>query len=484
MEPKEYTADDMYGLLCKAIRAEHLRDKVPEAERSRLSVDYQMRVTSHVRAKTGHNTLPSYHGNGASEDDKRALYKVLIGAVMKRDFSGLAGGVSAGQVDVEAEDKEGADPRRERPAPGGKRERSVEVTPAVEEVKGDSTPDLARMIAAAIAPFVQSRPAPEPTVNEDAVRAIVAEIMDSRGTELAERLDGMFSTFKESFTAPPRQVIEVRESGGAVREVKGAAHRQLPQVVAWVQAGVPVWLWGQAGAGKTFLFYQIAEVLRLTPTVISVDPTMTVGKLLGYRNLANGEFVEGFLYRAFRDGGLVGVDEVDTGDPGILATLNALIANDRYLFPNGETVARHPDFRMVAGANSKGTGATAGYVARNRLDAATLDRFAVIELVYDTDLEFTLATGEPVAVPSSAPWQGVAGPLASVALVRWVEWVQRVRARVGTSVLISPRASILGCRALRVGVPAGEVAEALVFRFCSPDTKQSILGSVGGVTNE
>ncbi len=204
-----------------------------------------------------------------------------------------------------------------------------------------------------------------------------------------------------------------------------------------------------------------------------------IGKLLGFRSLADGSFVPGFLLAPFRDGGVVMLDEIDTGDPGVLASLNALLANGHYLFPDGVEVARHPNFRVIAGANTKGVGAVAGYTARNRIDAATLDRFAVIELLPDAGLELALVCG---GKNESQPWT-CAGPLAAEkaegACRSWVRWVQKVRASAGASVLISPRASLLGAAALRAGIPVAEVAEALVFKLVSPDTRRNLLAVCG-----
>ena len=58
-------------------------------------------------------------------------------------------------------------------------------------------------------------------------------------------------------------------------------------------------------------------------------------------------------------------------------------------FPH-ETIDRHPDFKMVAAANTWGKGASLEHVGRNALDASTLDRFDNIYVDYDTDLESAL----------------------------------------------------------------------------------------------
>lgn len=311
-----------------------------------------------------------------------------------------------------------------------------------------------------------------------------ARVKELAGEVFADQADTITSNVSEMIEAALKRVTDAKPAATRLEIVHPdkvidlgtePVHCQFPQILTWLSGNVPVWLWGKAGGGKTHLGRQLAKALDLPATIVSIDPTMTVGKLLGYRNLATGEFIEGFLIKPYRDGGLLMLDEIDTGDPGILACLNALLANGHYLFPNGETVERHPKFRVIAGANTRGAGATAGYTARQKLDAATLNRFAIIELTYDERLEELLALGSSELVAPN--WSKATNDEATCK--RWVTWVRKVRATVGSSVLISPRASYLGVAAIRAGVKVSEVAEALVFGLVTDDTKRNINSSCG-----
>lgn len=51
----------------------------------------------------------------------------------------------------------------------------------------------------------------------------------------------------------------------------------------------------------------------------------------------------------------------------------------------------HPDFRVVAAGNTIGQGASIEYVGRTQLDAASLDRFAVVDVDYDRTIEMSCA---------------------------------------------------------------------------------------------
>jgi hypothetical protein len=61
---------------------------------------------------------------------------------------------------------------------------------------------------------------------------------------------------------------------------------------------------------------------------------------------------------------------------------------------------------VCAAANTYGTGADALYVGRNQLDAATLDRFYVVEMDYDRKLEAKLAPEEVVHLGMAAAREG------------------------------------------------------------------------------
>lgn len=364
--------------------------------------------------------------------------------------------------------------KRQHPALVGTTWRGIYKPDLVELLEGRTTAEA--LLAKAGRPAPIQTAAPQPDSLADAIAAALAGRV--QGAIDADAVQAMIDASIEDVMAnlqpgqPAVNAVVLPELGSDPRPVPGLAHRQFMQVLTWCRADIPIWLWGAPGAGKTHLARQIAAALGLDAHVMSIDETTTANKLLGFQNLVSGEFVQGWLYKPYKDGGLVMIDEIDTGNPGILAGLNALLANAHYMFPNGETVERHPSFRVIAAANTNGTGAVAGFTIRNRLDAATLNRFAVIEMVYDEDLEMAIACGVPPAA-DRATWQPGPG-VDAIECQEWVRWVSRVRERVGRSVLISPRASILGVRALMAGIPVAEVADALVYALCSADTKRSL----------
>ena len=308
-------------------------------------------------------------------------------------------------------------------------------------------------------------------MDKDAVSAIVDDTLTAWQRET---LPGLIAEHAPQNKGGP--VIHMPELPAPVQLPEGELlHQQFTQILSWLRAGVPVWAWGAPGSGKTHMGRQLAVALGVDCYTMSIDETTTANKLLGFQNLVSGDFVPGWLYKPYLTGGLVVIDEIDTGNPGIIAGLNALVSNGHYMFPNGETVPKHPQFYVMACANTNGTGAIAGFTARQRLDAATLNRFALVKLEYDRELEKAICTGTK---PNNTQWQPV--PFKGEDLcARWVNWVQAVRQYAGKNVLISPRPSILGCKALRAGIPPKEVAEALVFALCAEDTAKNIRDNCG-----
>lgn len=222
-------------------------------------------------------------------------------------------------------------------------------------------------------------------------------------------------------------------------------HRLQARLNRYVGIGLNVGLVGPAGGGKTTAARLAAEAHGLRYFEQSVGPQTSQWDLIGFIG-PNGEYHPGSLYEPFKSGGLAMLDEVDAGNPGILVVLNSLMANGHYRFPNGEEVTRHPDFRLVAGANTYGRGADRLYVGRNQLDAATLDRFAILEWDYDEAIEATWA-GD-----GSAAW------------VRYVQQIRKVAFDLQMRFVVSPRASIYGARMLRAGEPVSEVCETVLFK--------------------
>ena len=101
-------------------------------------------------------------------------------------------------------------------------------------------------------------------------------------------------------------------------------------------------------------------------------------------------FVAGSFWLAYKNGGVFLADEFDAGDANLILSINTAIENGHCFNPIlGETANRHSDFVLVAACNTFGKGSDSTYTGRNRLDGASLRRFAgsVIPVDYDESIE-------------------------------------------------------------------------------------------------
>jgi len=172
----------------------------------------------------------------------------------------------------------------------------------------------------------------------------------------------------------------VTDKGKLENEV---THEEFETVLNFVMADEPVMLVGPAGTGKNVICKQVSKALELD--FYFSNAITQEFKLTGFID-AMGKYHETEFYRAFTKGGLFLLDEIDASIPEVLVILNSAIANRYFDFPTGKVDA-HPDFRIIAAGNTFGLGASYEYVGRNQLDAASLNRFAVVEINYSTNIE-------------------------------------------------------------------------------------------------
>lgn len=176
-----------------------------------------------------------------------------------------------------------------------------------------------------------------------------------------------------------------------VKSVKGTyklgeiSHEMTEPVLTYLAARIPLLLVGPAGSGKTHIAIACAKLLGLPYYSISVNEQTSKSDFLGYKD-ANGQIVETNFRRAYEEGGVFIIDEIDAGNPNILTVINSALSNDTCPFPDS-MVRRHDDFVAVCTANTFGEGESLQYIGRNILDAATRDRFASLYVDYSDSLE-------------------------------------------------------------------------------------------------
>jgi hypothetical protein len=254
-----------------------------------------------------------------------------------------------------------------------------------------------------------------------------------------------------------------------------ASHLHAPLLKAALMADVPVWLYGEAGSGKSTAAEQMADELDLSFRSISLGPSTSKADLMGYRD-ATGEYRSTAYRETYEDGGVFLFDEIDNAHPSVLTILNNSIANNQGEFPD-KRISRHDDTRFIAAANTIGRGATAEYVGRTPIDAATIDRFAFVPMDIDPELEEALVLGDQVkdsyvdissgGVPNAREWLAV------------VRAHREAVSELGIRAIIGQRAALYGKRLAEQGVGKDWLSEMLLYKGMKKYDREKLESAAG-----
>jgi AAA domain (dynein-related subfamily) len=165
---------------------------------------------------------------------------------------------------------------------------------------------------------------------------------------------------------------------------EGIYHDLFGYALILAEQRIPIMLVGQFGTGKSFLARQLSDYLGVPYGETPMTPGATRGDLLG-RHTVSG-FIPAEFVRLYEGGGIFNFEEIDASDPSMLIVLNNALAQDHlYNSVDGKEYAKSENFIAVSTANTFGLGATREYVARERLDAATIDRWRMGRIVVPID---------------------------------------------------------------------------------------------------
>jgi hypothetical protein len=262
----------------------------------------------------------------------------------------------------------------------------------------------------------------------------------------------------EAYANKPKviSVAVTRAIDGTTADL-GLSHKQLPLLIQMAAArGIDgnrlnIWLTGAPGTGKTKACEQVAEALGL-PFGFNgaLDSSY---KLLGFVD-AQGRIVSTVFRKIYEHGGIYLFDEIDGSLQPALLALQAAMANGYADFADGP-INRHPDYVILAAANTYGHGATDQFCGRMKQDVAFLDRFVFLDWQIDEDLERALC-------PDSD----------------WCDYVQKVRRNVSRQgmprVIVSPRASFQGAALLATGLDRATVAQVALRKGMSAEQWQAV----------
>lgn len=185
--------------------------------------------------------------------------------------------------------------------------------------------------------------------------------------------------------------LEILAKRGITEVMGKPVHKLFGYALILAECRQPIMLIGPAGTGKSHLARQLADYLEIPYKETPMSPGATRGDLLGRHTV--GGFIPAAFPEIYAGGGIFNFEEMDASDSSLLIVLNnALAGNKLYNSANGEEYERSEDFIAVSTANTFGLGANRDYTARERLDAATIDRWRMgrIWIPLDENVEESL----------------------------------------------------------------------------------------------
>jgi hypothetical protein len=258
-------------------------------------------------------------------------------------------------------------------------------------------------------------------------------------------------------------VVEVHGEKG-VATISGA-HKQMPTLLEWVAMGENVYVWGPPGGGKTTAASQVAKALGLQFGYLSVNLQTPESRLVGFIAPNTTDYHRTMFRECYENGGVFLLDEVDNGADSLLTSLDGALDNKICAFPD-RLVDMHPNFVCIAAANTAGRGGSIMHAGRRQQDSAFVDRFSYLEWEYDEDLETNIVRS---ICPDDVAFE-------------WLKWVRAVRNYVTENdikLVVSPRSSYRGAKALARGMSMGPeaLADAVLFKGISSDVKRTVLAN-------
>lgn len=172
----------------------------------------------------------------------------------------------------------------------------------------------------------------------------------------------------------------------------------LKSLLIGIEMGIPTYIYGHAGLGKSTIWEQIAAAtnrpMRRVQHTVNTEESHIVGQYVVVHVedpktgelKAKTEFQLGDLPLAMLNGEIFMADEYDRAYPSVLSVYQAVLEGKplhiKEAPPEFRLIRPHPQFRFVATGNTNGAGDDTGlYQATVVQDAATFERFGIVERI-------------------------------------------------------------------------------------------------------
>lgn len=263
----------------------------------------------------------------------------------------------------------------------------------------------------------------------------------------------------EKYGKLPQKEIVVKLPDGSKKSAGGIQHEKFETILKYLTADVPVFMSGAAGTGKSSIAKNAAKALGLD--FYFSGAVNDIYKFTGFID-ANGHYSKTQFYDFCCNGGVFFLDEMDASIPEVLVALNAAIANRYFDFPCGK-VELNENCRFICAGNTYGNGADAQYkyTGRYQLDAATLDRFAVVEIDYSNEIFNAVTNGNKD-------------------LICFIGSLRKAAQTVGASLILSYRAAQNVTAMESVGLSTADCVKQCIAKGLSKDTAHMIAERLNG----
>jgi len=222
-------------------------------------------------------------------------------------------------------------------------------------------------------------------IDEATIKRLIEEQMKSADgkislADLSDDLKKYIDKYKMVEIAIPSYGLKVSMNSDI------ASIENIFKILDDILAGNNVYLIGEAGTGKTYTAEKVAEVLNRTKIILNCSQYTSPTEILGGQTIEG--YVDGKLIIAWRDGGILILDEMPKLDPNTAGLFNDALAKSsktrkddevsiNSANPKAPAIYRNANFGVIATGNIYPNAVDMQrYVGNNQQDLSLLDRFS------------------------------------------------------------------------------------------------------------